>query len=77
MPTNLWTQAAAFILFRFFDAVKPGPIHLVDRYFKKAPAAENPNFWQTLWQGFGIMIDDVLAAFFTLLIIALFQTLVF
>ena len=76
MPTNYWMQTAAFVLFRFFDAVKPGPIHVVDGYFKKVPVVENPNFWQTLWHGFGIMIDDVVAAFFTLLVIALFQTLV-
>ena len=69
-------QIAAFVLFRFFDAVKPGPINIVDGFFKKVPVVENPNFWQTLWPGFGIMIDDVVAAFFTLLVIALFQTLV-
>ena len=75
-PTNFWIQALAFILFRFFDAVKPGPIGMIDRYFKNT---SNPDIASSLpkiiWQGFGIMIDDLAAAFFTLLVIALVQVL--
>lgn len=46
----------AFALFRFFDIVKPPPIRWLDARFKN---------------GFGVMLDDVVAAFFTLLVIAL------
>ena len=34
MPASIWGQIWAFLLFRFFDAVKPGPIKTIDRYFK-------------------------------------------
>lgn len=74
MPTSIWLQIIAFALFRFFDAVKPGPIGMIDRHFKEL---ENPgapsNLRQILWRGFGIMVDDLAAAFFTLLVIALLQ----
>ena len=49
---------AAFLLFRFFDIFKPWPIRQLD---KKVSG------------GFGIMIDDVVAALFTVLILAVFQ----
>lgn len=47
---------AGFLLFRLFDMVKPWPISLLDRYVKG---------------GFGIMIDDVVAGVFSLLIMQL------
>jgi phosphatidylglycerophosphatase A len=53
-PLVLW-QVAAFLLFRFFDVVKPPPIRQVDRALKG---------------GFGVMLDDVVAAFYTLLVLA-------
>ncbi|QWD85516.1 phosphatidylglycerophosphatase A [Polynucleobacter asymbioticus] len=74
MPTNLWMQILAFVLFRFFDAVKPGPIEMIDRHFKKLADGDNSspsNFGLILWRGFGIIADDLAAAFFTLLTIAL------
>lgn len=55
----LW-QVAAFALFRFFDIVKPPPIRHYDR---------------TLKSGFGVMFDDLLAAGYTLLVLALVKTL--
>jgi phosphatidylglycerophosphatase A len=74
MPSNLWIQILAFALFRFFDAVKPDPIGWIDRHFKKTGnldiASTNAQMW---WRGFGIMIDDLAAAFSTLLVIALIQ----
>jgi phosphatidylglycerophosphatase A len=78
MPTSLWIQALAFVLFRFFDAVKPGPIGMIDRHFKKLEVDINTpsTMMQTLWRGFGIMVDDLAAAFSTLLIIALVQVLI-
>ena len=49
--TFLW-QCAAFALFRFFDAVKPGPIRHIEARFRG---------------GFGVMVDDLAAAFITVL----------
>ena len=42
-----------FILFRFFDILKPFPINLVDKKIKN---------------GFGVVFDDVLAGFFSMVI---------
>ena len=49
---------AAFVLFRIFDIFKPWPIRQLD---KKVSG------------GFGIMIDDVVAALFTVIILAVLQ----
>lgn len=61
MPTGLWGQLVAFVLFRFFDAVKPGPVAWADQLFHGYGAKG----------GFGIMLDDLVAAFCTLLVMAL------
>jgi phosphatidylglycerophosphatase A len=70
MPAPGWTQFAAFALFRWFDAVKPGPVGWADRRFKLQPG-------QTIgWrQGLGILLDDLVAAGCTLLVIALWVAL--
>jgi len=47
---------AAFVLFRFFDIVKPPPIRALDERFKN---------------GAGVMADDLVAAFYTLLALAI------
>ena len=74
MPSNLWIQILAFALFRFFDAVKPGPIGWIDCYFKNKENLNVPSTQlQIWWRGFGIMIDDLAAALSTLLVIALIQ----
>ena len=74
MPTNIWMQIIAFGLFRFFDAVKPGPIGMIDRRFKNVEGNNQPsNLLQIIWRGFGIMVDDLAAAFFTLLALAIVQ----
>ena len=52
--------AVAFALFRFFDIVKPPPIRELDA---------------ALESGFGVMIDDIVAAGYTLLVIALWRRL--
>lgn len=63
MPTDFMGQLAAFALFRFFDAVKPGPVAWADGLFKGFG-----------WRGgFGIVLDDLVAAFCTLLVIALWR----
>ncbi|MCO5107994.1 MAG: phosphatidylglycerophosphatase A [Burkholderiaceae bacterium] len=56
VPAGFAAQFAAFLVFRFFDIVKPPPI----RYFDA-----------TLEGGFGVMFDDLLAALYTLLLFAL------
>ena len=65
MPTDLTGQVVAFVLFRFFDAVKPGPVAWADQHFKGFNARG----------GFGIVLDDLVAAFCTLLVLALWAFL--
>ena len=78
MPTSIWMQAIAFALFRYFDAMKPGPIGIIDRHFKDATTdhSKRPSLLQIIWRGFGIVIDDLAAALCTLLVIALLQFLI-
>lgn len=60
MPAGFWAQLAAFVLFRFFDIVKFGPMAWADNTFKGFG-----------WRGgLGIMLDDLAAAFCTLLVLA-------
>lgn len=54
-PQGPWWQAAAFILFRAFDILKPPPVRQMETRFKG---------------GFGVMFDDLLAAGYTLLVLA-------
>ncbi|MFJ1302851.1 phosphatidylglycerophosphatase A [Pseudomonadota bacterium AL_CKDN230030165-1A_HGKHYDSX7] len=56
IPATLTAQALAFGLFRLFDIVKPPPIKYVDARLKG---------------GFGVMFDDLLAAAYTLLVMAI------
>lgn len=59
-PADFSTQLWAFLWFRVFDMVKPAPIAYADRR----------------WQGgFGVMFDDLIAAFYTLLLFALWRLL--
>ena len=61
MPVGLWGQFVAFVLFRFFDAVKPPPVAWADQVFKGFG-------WRGAW---GIYFDDFVAAFCTLFVMAL------
>ena len=56
----LW-QACAFLLFRLFDILKPPPIRYFDRRWKN---------------GFGVMFDDLLAAGYSLLALAVARLLI-
>jgi phosphatidylglycerophosphatase A len=58
MPAGFATQLGAFVVFRFFDMVKPPPISFFDKHIKG---------------GFGVMWDDIVAAFYTLLLFALWR----
>jgi phosphatidylglycerophosphatase A len=63
-PSSFTEQLVAFVLFRFYDAVKPGPVSWADQLFKGFG-----------WRGgFGIIWDDLVAAFCTLLSIALWRS---
>ena len=55
VPATLLWQAAAFLLFRLLDILKPPPIRYYERTFRN---------------GFGVMLDDLVAAFYTLLVFA-------
>jgi len=57
-PAGWFWMLAGFILFRFFDAVKPWPISWLDK---------------NVHGGFGIMFDDVIAGVFSLLCLLLLQ----
>ena len=67
-PAGWWGQVWAFVLFRFFDAAKPGPVAWADALFKGRRG--QPVGWA---QGFGILFDDLIAALCTLLVIALWR----
>jgi phosphatidylglycerophosphatase A len=64
-PTTFWGQLGAFVLFRYFDAAKPGPVRWADSLFKGLG-------WRGGW---GIIFDDLVAAFCTLLVIAIWRSL--
>jgi phosphatidylglycerophosphatase A len=57
-PDTLLWQAAAFVIFRFFDITKPQPARYFDQHVKN---------------GFGVMADDLVAAGYTLLCLALLK----
>ncbi len=56
LDRNLFVYASAFILFRFFDIVKPFPI----------------NRSQSVPGGAGVMIDDIISGIFANLLIIIF-----
>ncbi len=64
-PTTFWGQLGAFVLFRYFDAAKPGPVRWADSLFKGFG-------WRGGW---GIIFDDLVAAFCTLLVMAIWRSL--
>ena len=59
MPTSWFLLLLGFFLFRLFDIIKPYPIRKIEN----------------LRKGWGIMLDDVLAAFYTIIIIRIFLLL--
>jgi phosphatidylglycerophosphatase A len=62
LPSSLGWQAAGFVLFRFFDILKPPPIRWFERRYHG---------------GFGVMFDDLLAAGYTLLCLSVARRLFF
>jgi len=61
LPQEPMWEAFAFLLFRFFDITKPIPIRYYDR---------------TVKNGFGVMLDDLIAAFYALIVLATWKALV-
>jgi phosphatidylglycerophosphatase A len=59
-PPGIYWQLLAFILFRFFDIVKPQPIR---------------HFDENLHGGMGVMFDDLLAAGYALFVMAFIQSM--
>jgi len=60
LPADPYWAIAAFLIFRFFDIVKPFPIGAVDRKFKNA---------------FGILLDDMIASAYSIGLIILGRNL--
>jgi phosphatidylglycerophosphatase A len=60
-PVYGYWQALAFFLFRFFDILKPPPIRYYERVLKG---------------GWGVMVDDIAAAFYTVLVLAAVRLIV-
>jgi phosphatidylglycerophosphatase A len=74
MPAPWWVQLVAFGFFRYFDAVKPGPVAWADQLFKRRThGGEVEPIGHR--QGFGILFDDLVAALCTLLLMAVWLTL--
>jgi phosphatidylglycerophosphatase A len=60
VPQILLWQAFAFLFFRLFDIFKPFPIRLIERRFNN---------------GVGVMLDDLLAGFYTLIVISVLKAI--
>ena len=62
VPRTYFWQLTAFVAFRFFDILKPPPIRYLERRYGG---------------GLGVMFDDIVAALYALLVLALVKRLVF
>ena len=70
-PAGFWAQLAAFALFRYFDAAKPGPVAWADQLFHGVNPQTDARAWAKA--GFGIMLDDLVAAGCALLVVAIWR----
>jgi len=55
-PFDMYWQAFAFLVFRVFDIAKPPPIRYYERVIKG---------------GWGVMLDDILSAIYTIIVLKL------
>lgn len=62
LPASWGWQLFGFISFRVFDILKPSPISAIDQWGKQRRG------WTC---GFAVMADDVMAAFYALLVVAI------
>jgi phosphatidylglycerophosphatase A len=69
-PPTMRNLLIAFVLFRTFDIVKIFPVRSVDQWSKKMSSIPG-----SLWGGFGVMADDILAGIQGLLVMLLLQHL--
>ena len=60
MPINIMTGVVAFVAFRIFDIIKPGPV----RKMEKIPG------------GWGIMADDVMAGIMAYFVVLIFNAVI-
>ena len=60
-PQTLAWQLLAFLTFRFFDIIKPPPANYFDEQVKS---------------GFGVMMDDLMAAGYTVVALAITKSLI-
>ena len=60
LPADPYWAITAFLMFRFFDIIKPFPIDVVDRKFKNA---------------FGVIMDDMIAAGYSIALIVIASAL--
>ena len=60
LPADPYWAISAFLIFRFFDIVKPYPISVIDKKYKNA---------------FGIILDDMIAAAFSITLILVARSL--
>lgn len=61
LPMTVLAWAVGFLLFRFFDVLKPWPVSLADRKLKG---------------GFGIMLDDIIAAGYAMLVVLVLRNFI-
>lgn len=61
MPETWHQELIAFVLFRLFDMTKPPPIRWFDRH---------------IHGGFGVMLDDIIAAVFAILFFILYERMI-
>lgn len=61
VPQTVFWWLLAFLLFRFFDALKPPPIKWFD---------------SKVQGGFGVMLDDIIAAFMSIVILLMTQWMI-
>jgi phosphatidylglycerophosphatase A len=72
--THWQSLLAAFILFRFFDIVKPFPVRQIDRWSKKKAGEHKPGSQAPAWWGgFGVMADDLVAGLQGLVVMLVLQ----
>ncbi|MCK4956120.1 MAG: phosphatidylglycerophosphatase A [Candidatus Cloacimonetes bacterium] len=60
LPKTIWIIIGAFILFRFFDIIKPEPVNML----------------QKLPKGWGVMVDDLMAGVYANLVLQIIVRLI-
>ena len=60
IPQDFSDQLVGFLLFRLFDITKPAPIRTIDSQWQNA---------------IGVLLDDLLAAAYTLIVMAVWERL--